>query len=121
VHVNSFFPVPVLLEYQFCCQIKKDQLTRQTEREEVSSSLVNEIDAFEDTLNLRVIQPSQLQGESSEIDNDDEDTVASDDADHLNAAYRQRIRHDLLFYGDHLECLVVDSDPSFIARAMDYV
>jgi hypothetical protein len=26
-----------------------------------------------------------------------------------------------LFYGDHLECLVVDSDPSIIARAMDYV
>jgi hypothetical protein len=111
---SSFIRISLLPNKEGPCV----QLTRQTEREEVSPSLVNEIYAFEDTLNLRVIQPSQIQGESSENDNDDDDTVASDDADNLNAAYRQRIRHDLLFYGDHLECLVVDSDPSFIARAI---
>jgi hypothetical protein len=94
------------------------QLTKQSEREEVSSSQVNEIYAFEDTLNLRVTQASKLQMDSNECDNDDEDTVASEDADHMLAAYHQRIRHDLLFYGDKLECFMVDSDPSFIARAV---
>lgn len=96
------------------------QLVKQPEKEDATSIVMHDIYSFEDTLNIRVIPTSQESesNQSDELGSGDDDTVASEDGVQLQMSYRQRIQDDLLYYGDNLECFMVDTDPAFIARAV---
>jgi len=95
-----------------CIQLKKQQ-----GKDEALSTLVTEIFAFSKvTLNPHAIQMPECYGNSGdEAEHDNEEIDTSDDGEQSQMSYHQRIQEEVVYYSYNLECVMVDSDPTFIA------